>query len=60
MVLHGQLAVGLLDVLIRGVAVDAEDFVVVALLCHVSHSEQFVQRPIEGRVKFAPASISAS
>jgi hypothetical protein len=35
MVLHGQLAVGLLDLVVRGVAIDAEDFVVVALLCHV-------------------------
>jgi hypothetical protein len=34
MVFHGQLAVGLLDLVVRRVAVDAEDFVVVALLCH--------------------------
>jgi hypothetical protein len=45
MVLHGQLAVGLLDVLIRSVAVDAEDFVVVALLCHFVGSVNLVQRP---------------
>jgi len=30
MVLHGQLAVGLLDFFVRGVLGDAEDFVIIA------------------------------
>ena len=33
-VLHGQLAVGLLDLVLRGAAVEAEHFVAIALLAH--------------------------
>jgi hypothetical protein len=55
MVLHGQLAVGLLDLVVRGVAVDAEDFVVVAFLPCLIAQGCVRQRPGQGAPK-APAS----
>jgi hypothetical protein len=56
MVLHGQLAVGLLDLVVRSVAVDAEDFVVVALFAMSDHSRAITCKGrIEGRVVCGPS-----
>jgi hypothetical protein len=55
MVLHGQLAVGLLDLVVRGVAVDAEDFVVVALFA-MAFVIRLLSAKAESRRRTAPAS----